>query len=51
VSLNTTSKRSLKFGLPGQQFPSNDAIIAAVKQLVISAGADFYKSVITGENA
>ena len=33
----------LKDGLCGQHFPSNDAIIAAVKQWVTSAGADFYE--------
>ena len=36
----------VKDGLHGQHFPSNDAIIAAVKQWVTSAGADFYEHVM-----
>jgi hypothetical protein len=30
-------------GLRGQHFPSNDAIVRAVKQWATSAGADFYE--------
>jgi len=33
----------MKDGLHGQHFPSSDAIVAAVKQWITSAGADFYK--------
>jgi len=33
----------MKDGLNDQHFPSNNAIIAAIKQWVISAGADFYE--------
>ena len=33
----------MKDGLHGQHFPSNGTIIAAVKQWVTSAGADFYE--------
>jgi hypothetical protein len=33
----------MKDGLRGHHFPSNDAIIRAVKQWATSAGADFYK--------
>jgi len=33
----------MKDGLLGQHFPSDDAITAAVKQWVTSAGADFCK--------
>ena len=33
----------MKDGLCGQHFPSNDAILRAVKQWATSAGADFYK--------
>ena len=33
----------MKDGLCGQHFPSNNAIIRAVKQWVTSAGADFYE--------
>jgi len=33
----------MKDGLRGQHFPSNDAVIQAVKQWATSAGADFYK--------
>ena len=33
----------MKAGLRGQHFPSNDAIVRAVKQWVIFAGADFYE--------
>jgi hypothetical protein len=40
-----------KDGLSGQHFPDNDAVIAAVKKWVSSAGADFYESSIAGENA
>lgn len=36
----------MKDGLHGQHFPRNDAIIATVKQWVISTGADFYKHVM-----
>jgi len=35
--------RLMKDGLCGQHFPSNDAIVQAVKQWATSAGADFYK--------
>jgi len=35
--------RPMKDGLHGQHFPSNYAIIEAMKQWVTSAGADFYK--------
>ena len=34
---------TVKVGLHRQHFPSNDAIIAAVKQWVTHAGADFYE--------
>ena len=37
---------STKNRLCGKHFPSNDAIIAAVKQWVTSAGADFYEHVM-----
>ena len=33
----------MKYGLHGQHFTSNDAVIAAVKQWVTSTGTDFYK--------
>jgi len=33
----------MKDGLQGQQFPGNNTIIAAVKQWVASAYADFYE--------
>jgi len=33
----------MKDGLCGQHFPSNDAIVRAVKQWATSTGADFYK--------
>jgi len=33
----------MKEGLCGQHFPSNDAIVRAVKQWATSAGADFYE--------
>ena len=33
----------MKDGLCGQHFPSNDSIIATVKQWVTSGGFDFYK--------
>jgi len=33
----------MKDGPHGQHFPSNDAIIAAVKQWVISTGVDIHK--------
>jgi len=33
----------MKDGLRGQHFPSNDAVVQAVKQWVTSAGADFYE--------
>jgi len=33
----------MKDGLRGQYFPSNDAVIRAVKQWATSAGADFYE--------
>jgi hypothetical protein len=33
----------MKDGLRGQHFPSNDAVIRAVKQWATSTGADFYK--------
>jgi len=33
----------MKDGLRGQHFPSNDAIVRAVKQWANSAGADFYE--------
>ena len=36
--------RPMEDGLCGQHFSSNDATTAAVKQWVISAGADFYES-------
>jgi hypothetical protein len=32
----------MKDGLRGQHFPSNDAVVRAVKQLAIPAGLDFY---------
>ena len=32
----------MKDGLHGRHFPSNHAVIAAVKQWVTSAGTDFY---------
>ena len=35
--------RSMKDGLCGQHFPSNNVVIAAVKQWTTSAGADFYE--------
>jgi len=35
--------RSKKDGLRGQHFPSNNGIIAAMKQVVTSTSADFYK--------
>jgi len=35
--------RPMKDGLRGQHFPSNDAVIRAVKQWTTSAGADFYE--------
>ena len=35
--------RPMKDGLCGQHFPSNNVIIAAVKQWTTSAGADFYE--------
>jgi hypothetical protein len=31
----------MKDGLRGQHFPSNDAVVRAVKQWATSAGADF----------
>ena len=34
---------SMRDGLRGQHFPSNDAVIRAVKQWATSAGADFYE--------
>jgi len=34
---------SMKYGLRGQYFPSNYAVIAAVQQWIISTGADFYE--------
>ena len=33
----------MKDGLRGQHFPTNDAVIRAVKQWATSAGEDFYK--------
>jgi hypothetical protein len=33
----------MKDGLRGQNFPSNDAVVRAVKQWATSAGADFYE--------
>ena len=33
----------MKDGLRGQHFPSNDTVIAAVKQWVTSADTDFYE--------
>jgi hypothetical protein len=33
----------MKDGLHGQRFPSNVAIVQAVKQWASSAGADFYE--------
>jgi len=33
----------MKDGTRGQHFPSNDAIVRAVKQWATSAGADFYE--------
>jgi len=33
----------MKDGLRGQHFPSNDAVVRAVKQWATSAGADFYE--------
>ncbi|PNF28558.1 hypothetical protein B7P43_G12914 [Cryptotermes secundus] len=33
----------MKDGLRGQHFPDNDAVIAAVRKWLASAGADFYK--------
>ena len=35
--------RNEERGLRGQHFPSNDAVVRAVKQWAISAGADFYE--------
>ena len=35
--------RPMKDGLRGQHFPSNDAVVRAVKQWATSAGADFYE--------
>jgi hypothetical protein len=35
--------RLMKNGWRGQHFPSNDAVIQAVKQWATSAGADFYE--------
>ena len=35
--------RPMKDGLCGQHFPSNNVVIAAVKQWTTSAGADFYE--------
>jgi len=48
--------RSIKDGLQGQHFPSNETSIAAVKQWVTSTGADFYEHVMqllfmAGKNA
>ena len=37
---------TVKAGQCGQHFPSNNAIVAAVKQWVTSAGADFYEHVM-----
>jgi len=36
----------VKAGQCGQRFPSNNAIVAAGKQWVTSAGADFYEHVM-----
>jgi len=33
----------MKDGLRGQHFPSNDAVLRAVKQWATPAGADFYE--------
>jgi len=33
----------VKNGVYGQHFPSNNAVLASMKQWVTSAGADFYK--------
>jgi hypothetical protein len=33
----------MKDGLRGQHFADNDAVIAAVRKWLASAGADFYK--------
>jgi hypothetical protein len=33
----------MKVGLRGKHFPDNDAIIAAVRKWLASAGADFYE--------
>ena len=33
----------MKDGLRGQQFPSNGVVIRAVKQRIISTGAEFYE--------
>jgi hypothetical protein len=35
--------RLMKDGLHGQHFPSNDAVVRAVKQWATSAAADFYE--------
>lgn len=35
--------KPMKDGLHGQHFPSNDTLIAPVKQWVISDGGDFYE--------
>jgi hypothetical protein len=35
--------KPMKDGLCGQHFPSNDAVVPAVKQRATSAGADFYE--------
>ena len=51
----TVDVSTVKAGLCGQCFPSNDVVVAVVKQRVTSAGADFYEYgellFITGENA
>ena len=50
----TVDVSTVKAGLCGQCFPSNDVVVAVVKQRVTSAGADFYEYgelFIAGEKA